>query len=108
LRCACHRTFVCPTPDAAAVRDSVRPFLTEYVTPVATLMWNIQPHLEAYLAVPAMGAVLHTLNARYTNEQIAFTARHAGDRVILADATLLGRLLAVLPALGNVEHVVGR
>jgi probable F420-dependent oxidoreductase len=27
------RLFVCPTPDAGAVRDAVRPFLTEYVTP---------------------------------------------------------------------------
>jgi fatty-acyl-CoA synthase len=88
---------------AWALRDALDVRVGE---PVATLMWNIQPHLEAYLAVPAMGAVLHTLNARYTTEQIAFTARHAGDRVILVDATLLGRLLAVLPALGHVEHVV--
>ena len=26
---------------------------------VATLMWNNAEHLEAYLAVPSMGAVLH-------------------------------------------------
>ena len=31
---------------------------------VATFMWNNQSHLEAYLAVPTMGAVLHTLNIR--------------------------------------------
>ena len=31
---------------------------------VATFMWNNQEHLEAYLAVPSMGAVLHTLNIR--------------------------------------------
>src|SRR5260370_7721634 len=29
---------------------------------VATLMWNNSEHLEAYLAIPSMGAVLHTLN----------------------------------------------
>src|SRR5579875_3384939 len=29
---------------------------------VATFSWNHQGHLEAYLAVPSMGAVLHTLN----------------------------------------------
>ncbi len=28
---------------------------------VGTFMWNNQTHLEAYLAVPCMGAVLHTL-----------------------------------------------
>jgi fatty-acyl-CoA synthase len=88
---------------ARALRDALDVRTGE---PVATLMWNTQPHLEAYLAVPAMGAVLHTLNARYATEQLAFTARHAGDRVILVDATLVGRLLAVLPRLGQVEHIV--
>src|SRR5262245_10671109 len=39
---------------------------------VATFMWNNQEHLEAYLAVPAMGAVLHTLNIRLFPEQIEF------------------------------------
>jgi len=31
---------------------------------VATLCWNNQEHIEAYLAVPCMGAVLHPLNLR--------------------------------------------
>ncbi|TAL24528.1 MAG: fatty acid--CoA ligase, partial [Frankiales bacterium] len=31
---------------------------------VGTFLWNTQEHLEAYLAVPAMGAVLYTLNLR--------------------------------------------
>ena len=31
---------------------------------VATFLWNSQEHLEAYLCVPAMGAVLHTINMR--------------------------------------------
>ena len=29
---------------------------------VATFAWNSHYHLEAYLAAPCMGAVLHTLN----------------------------------------------
>ena len=36
---------------------------------VATFQWNNQEHLEAYCAVPSMGAVLHTLNPRPTPEQ---------------------------------------
>src|SRR5690554_6216343 len=39
---------------------------------VATFMWNNTEHLAAYLAVPAMGAVLHTLNIRLFAEQIVF------------------------------------
>src|SRR5262245_4282367 len=37
---------------------------------VATFMWNTQEHLAAYFAVPCMGAVLHTLNVRLSDEQI--------------------------------------
>src|SRR5512134_3147878 len=38
---------------------------------VATLCWNTQPHFEAYLAVPSMGAVLHTVNVRLYADQVA-------------------------------------
>src|SRR5690242_4880561 len=31
---------------------------------VATFCWNHQQHLEAYVGVPCLGAVLHTLNIR--------------------------------------------
>src|SRR3954453_12613155 len=36
---------------------------------VATFMWNNAEHLIAYLAVPSMGAVLHTLNIRLFPDQ---------------------------------------
>src|ERR1019366_1003549 len=39
---------------------------------VATLMWNNQTHMEVYLAVPSMGAILHTLNVRLFPDQLAF------------------------------------
>src|SRR4051812_45832062 len=39
---------------------------------VGTFMWNTQEHIEAYFAVPAMGAVLHTVNIRLFPEQIAY------------------------------------
>src|SRR3954471_15277508 len=38
---------------------------------VATFCWNSQEHLEAYFAVPGMGAVLHTLNIRLFPEQLS-------------------------------------
>src|SRR4051812_7687518 len=41
---------------------------------VGTFMWNNQEHLEAYLAVPSMGAVLHTLNIRLFPEQVIYIA----------------------------------
>lgn len=56
---------------------------------VATLMWNHATHLEAYLGVPAAGAVLHTLNLRLPAEHLAYVINHAHDRWILVDDVLL-------------------
>ncbi|MCV7102011.1 long-chain fatty acid--CoA ligase [Mycobacterium palustre] len=69
---------------------------------VATFMWNNTEHLATYLAVPSMGAVLHTLNIRLFPEQIAYIANEAEDQVVLVDASL-AKLLG--PVLGNLETV---
>ncbi len=73
---------------------------------VGTLLWNNQTHLEAYFAVPGMGAVLHTLNLRLPPEQLAFVINHAEDRVILVDGTLAPLLARVRDQLSSVKHVV--
>jgi fatty-acyl-CoA synthase len=56
---------------------------------VATLMWNQQEHLEAYFGVPAVGAVVHTLNLRLHPEEIAYIVNHAEDRFLIVDDVLL-------------------
>lgn len=73
---------------------------------VATFMWNNTEHLVAYLAVPAMGAVLHTLNIRLFAEQIVFVANEAEDRVILVDISLVPLLAPVLAQLHTVHTVI--
>lgn len=73
---------------------------------VATLMWNNAEHVEAYFAIPSMGAVLHTLNLRLPPEQLAWIVNHAADRVVLANGSLLPLLAPLLPHLKTVEHVV--
>ncbi len=55
---------------------------------VATLAWNHDRHLEAYLAVPAMGAVLHTLNLRLHPTDLGYIGRHAEDQIAIVDASL--------------------
>jgi fatty-acyl-CoA synthase len=57
--------------------------------PVATLLWNQSEHLELYFAVPAMGAVVHTLNPRLFPDELAFIVEDADDRVIVVDESLL-------------------
>jgi fatty-acyl-CoA synthase len=73
---------------------------------VATFMWNNQEHLEAYLAIPCMGAVLHTLNIRLPAEQLVYIAEQAQDRVVLVDVSLAPLLAAVLPQMATVHTVV--
>src|ERR1700710_3197807 len=56
---------------------------------VGTFQWNNAEHLEAYLAVPAMGAVLHTLNIRLFPDQVTYIANHAQDKVVICDGSLV-------------------
>jgi fatty-acyl-CoA synthase len=56
---------------------------------VATLAFNHQPHLEAYLAIPCVGAVLHTLNLRLHPTELGYIAKHAEDTIVLCDDSLL-------------------
>ena len=73
---------------------------------VATLMWNNAEHVEAYFAIPSMGAVLHTLNLRLPAEQLAWIVNHAADKVVLVNGSLLPLLAPLLPHLKTVEHIV--
>src|SRR5206468_3615765 len=73
---------------------------------VATFMWNNTEHLEAYLAVPSMGAVLHTLNIRLFPEQLVYIAEHAEDEIVIVDGTLTPVLGRVLKDLKTVRHVI--
>ncbi|HJR35659.1 MAG TPA: long-chain fatty acid--CoA ligase [Gemmatimonadales bacterium] len=73
---------------------------------IGTLGWNSHRHLEAYYAVPCMGAVLHTLNLRLHPDQLAYVINHARDRVLLVDASLLPLLEKVRDRIPTVEQVV--
>ncbi|HEY2215016.1 MAG TPA: long-chain fatty acid--CoA ligase [Acidimicrobiales bacterium] len=73
---------------------------------VGTFCWNNQGHLEAYLAIPAMGAVLHTLNIRLPAEQLAYVINHAEDKFIIVDASLIPLLAAVKDELKTVETII--
>ena len=56
---------------------------------VATLCWNHYQHLEIYFAVPAIGAVLHTLNLRLSPDDLSYIVGHAEDKVLIVDQVLL-------------------
>jgi len=73
---------------------------------VASLCWNHSRHLELYFGVPSMGAVLHTLNLRLHPNDLAYIARHAEDRVIVVDRSLLPLLEKFIASVPSVQHVI--
>ncbi len=73
---------------------------------VGTFLWNNQTHMEAYLAIPCMGAVLHTLNIRLFPDLLAYVINHAEDRVIIVDASIAPLLARVRDQLTTVQHII--
>ena len=73
---------------------------------VGTFLWNTHEHLEAYFAVPCMGAVLHTLNLRLFPAQLAQVVNHAGDKVIIVDDSVIHQLAAAAGQLETVERFI--
>jgi fatty-acyl-CoA synthase len=73
---------------------------------VATFAWNSQEHLECYVAIPSIGAVLHTLNIRLFADQLVYIVNHAKDRVIIVDDSLVELLAPVADKFETVEHYV--
>jgi fatty-acyl-CoA synthase len=59
--------------------------------------WDSPRYLEAFFAVPMMGAVLHTVNVRISPEQILHTLNHAQDDVIIVNSEFLPILDAIAP-----------
>lgn len=72
---------------------------------VATFCSNHQVHLEAYYAVPGMGAVLHTLNARLASDELAYIASHGGDSVAIVDRALLSKFEEIRPRT-QIRHTI--
>src|SRR5689334_23739340 len=84
-----HTTWSAVLDRAYRLASALRALGVEPGDRVATLCWNHDRHLEAYFAVPLLGAVLHTLNLRLHADELAYIARHAEDRVLIVDRALL-------------------
>ncbi|UVO11973.1 long-chain-fatty-acid--CoA ligase [Mycobacterium sp. SVM_VP21] len=95
---AAHRSLALA---ASLARFGVRPG-----DRIGTFAFNSAAHLEAYLGVMSMGAVLHTINVRVHDSQLVWMVNHAQDRVIFVDADLTGRFLPLLSQMPSVHAVV--
>ncbi|WP_407540581.1 long-chain fatty acid--CoA ligase [Deinococcus radiomollis] len=73
---------------------------------VATLAVNSYRHLECYLGVPSMGAVLHTVNIRLHQDQLAWILNHAEDRVLIVENLFAGLIPAIRAACPHLEQII--
>ena len=101
-----HATYADLGREAARLANALRRLGITGDERVATFQWNNQEHLATYVAVPSMGAVLHTLNIRLFPEQLQFIAYEAQDRVVIVDASLVPLLAPVLPTMETVHTVI--
>jgi len=99
-------TFAEVSTRAEKLASALRRLGVREGTRVGTFSWNNQEHQEAYLAVPCMGAVLHTLNLRLAPDQLAWIINHAEDEVIIVDESLAPALAKVKDQLTTVKHFV--
>jgi fatty-acyl-CoA synthase len=73
---------------------------------VAVMDYDSHRYLEAFFAVPMLGAVLHTINVRLSPEQILYTIEHAEDDVLLVHADFLPILEAIRGRIDVVKSFV--
>ncbi len=91
---------------AAQLANALRRLGVDADQRVGTFMWNNAEHLEAYLAVPSMGAVLHTLNIRLAAADVAYIATHAEDHTVIVDASLVPAFAKILPQAPTIRNVI--
>jgi fatty-acyl-CoA synthase len=73
---------------------------------VATLAMNHAHHLAAWYGVAGMGALIHTINPRLFDDQLAFIANHAEDKVLLYDKAFAPIVERMKPQWRTIEHYV--
>jgi fatty-acyl-CoA synthase len=73
---------------------------------VGVLDWDSHRFLEAFFAIPMMGAVLQTVNVRLSPEQIAYTIDHAGASTLLVNDEFVGLLEGLKAQLPKVKRLI--
>jgi fatty-acyl-CoA synthase len=73
---------------------------------VGVLDWDSNRFLEAFFAIPMMGAVLQTVNVRLSPEQIAYTINHSKCSTLIVNDEFTGLLEGFRSKLTNVERMI--
>jgi len=73
---------------------------------IGTIGWNDHRHLEVYYGITGIGCVLHTVNPRLREQQIAWIINHAQDQLIFVDPDFISVAEEVAPQTTSVRSWV--
>ena len=73
---------------------------------VGVMDWDTHRFLEAFFAIPMMGAILQTVNVRLSHEHLIYTIEHAGATTLLVNDEFRELLEAIRPRLTKVRAIV--
>src|SRR5689334_20880236 len=73
---------------------------------VAYIAPNTHAHLEAYYAVPQIGAVLVPINYRLSTDDFAYIIAHSGTKVVCAAPEYLDMIDGIRARIPQVTHYV--
>lgn len=90
----------------ARLGDALRSVGVKPGDTVAVMDYDSHRYLEAFFAVPMMGAVLHTVNFRLSPEQILYTINHAEDDIILVHSDFLPLLAGIHDRIETVKEYI--
>ncbi len=73
---------------------------------VATIAPNTHVHLEAFYAIPQIGAVIVPINFRLTAADFAYILKHSGAKVVCVHADYLDAVDSIRDQVPGVEHFI--
>lgn len=73
---------------------------------VAVMDWDSHRYLEAYFAIPMIGAIIHHVNIRLSPDQIAYTMDHAEDDFVLVHDDFLAIAEAISPQIPSIRGFI--
>jgi len=73
---------------------------------VGVLDWDTNRFLEAFFAIPMMGAVLQTVNVRLSPEQIDYTINHSKCSTLIVNDEFVSLIESLKPKLPNIERMI--
>lgn len=68
--------------------------------------WDSHRYLEAFFAIPMMGAILQTVNVRLSPDQILYTLNHAKADVLIVNSEFYEVLKEIAPHLETIKTII--